>query len=143
MAEEEIDNFESIIKMIPKHAIIYLSTIDGNTPRVRPVTLVTSGSRYFILTGMNDAKTDQIKKNELVEACYTIKGDKGTGYIRMDGPLIIVTDQPTKTRIAEETDYFKDYWSTPEDPTYALLEFNIHNIEYLKPGDTYAKKFSQ
>jgi general stress protein 26 len=45
--------------------------------------------------------------------------------------------------VAEKTDYFKEYWSTPEDPTYALLEFHILNIEYMKPGGMYAKKFKK
>ncbi len=104
---------------------------------------MTFGSRYFILTGMNDAKINQIRKNNLVEACYSIKEEKGIGYIRMDGNVDIVTDQQTKRQIADQTDYFKEYWSSPDDPSYALLEFNINNIDYLKPGDTYAKKFTK
>ena len=143
MEEEGSESVEEIMSKIEKQAVVYLSTIDGNVPRVRPLTMVTSGSRYFILTGMNDAKIHQIKENNLVEACYTMKEEKGTGYIRMDGALNIVEDQQTRTRIADETDYFKEYWSTPEDPTYALLELDIRNIEYLKPGDTYAKKLKR
>lgn len=135
------EDVDEIIQSIEKQATIYLSTIDGKIPRVRPLTMVTIGSRHFILTGTNEAKIGQIKKNDLVEACYSIKDEKGNGYIRMDGRIEIVTDQNTRREVADQTDYFKEYWSTPDDPTYALLEFNIRNIEYLKPGDTYAKKY--
>jgi uncharacterized pyridoxamine 5'-phosphate oxidase family protein len=138
MEEEE---FDDLINMITKQAVVYLATIDGDIPRVRPVTMVTFGSRHYILTGMNDAKIDQIMKNDLVESCYPISGDKGKGYIRMEGKIEIVSDMDTKRDVAGKTEYFKEYWSTPEDPTYALLEFHIQNIEYLKPGGVLAKKY--
>jgi uncharacterized pyridoxamine 5'-phosphate oxidase family protein len=140
--ENYSDDFEGVIIRIEKQATIYLSTIDGDIPRVRPVTMVSFGSRHFILTGANDAKIDQIMKNNMVEACYSLTDEKGNGYIRMDGKIDIIDDMQTKREVADQTDYLKEYWSTPEDPTYALLEFHIKNIEYLKPGDNYAKKFS-
>jgi general stress protein 26 len=131
---------EEILEEIGKESIIYLSTIDGNIPRVRPVTMVRSGSRYFIMTGSKDAKVQQIKNNNKIEICHPIKNEKGMGYLRVDGSLDIVKDKQIKKQVAEETGFFKDYWSSPEDPTYTLLEFNMNDFEYLKPGETYARK---
>ena len=143
MEEDKLVSEEEIINLIRKQATIYLSTIEGNMPRVRPVTMVKSGSRYFILTGSNDAKVKQIRKNNLVEVCYKIKEEKGIGYIRVDGSIDIVNDEEMKRQIADQTSYFNEYWSSPEDPNYTLLEFNMNNVEFLKPGDTYAKKFKK
>lgn len=141
MKEEDPVTVDYILNLIDDQAPVYLSTIDGSIPRVRPVTMVQFESRYFILTGSADEKIKQIRKNNLVEICYPMKGEKGNGYVRMDGSIDIVEDMDLKRSVADHTSYFKDYWDIPEDPTYALLEFNIKNMEFMKPGDPVAIKF--
>lgn len=98
-------------------------------------------SRFFILTGLKDEKTIQIRKNNQVEACYLVKDEKGIGYIRISGYVDIIINKQTKKQVADQADYFNDYWSSPEDPNYILLELNIKNIEYLSPGNILAVKF--
>ncbi|MGA1820948.1 MAG: pyridoxamine 5'-phosphate oxidase family protein [Thermoplasmatota archaeon] len=132
---------EDILELIEDQKAVYVATIDGDIPRVRPLTLVRFDSRYFILTGMNDAKIRQIKDNNSVEICCPLKGEIGNGYIRMDGIVDIVGDMKLKKKVADHVSYFKEYWDTPEDPTYALLEFRMRNMEYMKPGDNYSSKY--
>ncbi|MGA1792663.1 MAG: pyridoxamine 5'-phosphate oxidase family protein [Thermoplasmatota archaeon] len=140
MEEEDID-VESILGMIKDMQIVKLATIDGDVPRVRPLTMVRFGSEHFILTGTNDAKMKQLSENDNVELCIDVKDEKGNGYLRIDGKMEVVKDQKIRSDVAMSTSYFSEYWSTPEDPNYALLHLKMQNLEYMKPGDNYAKKF--
>lgn len=55
---------------------VYLSTADGNKPRVRPVTLIWFEDKFWIATGSGDAKVKQIYSNGNMEFCLPIKDDK-------------------------------------------------------------------
>ena len=43
--------------------VIYLATIYGTKPQVRPVTMIRFKNRFWVMTGTRDAKIRQIKKN--------------------------------------------------------------------------------
>lgn len=137
----EEDEVNEVLGSIKDMQLVYMATIDGKTPRVRPLTMVRFGSEHFILTGANDAKMRQLSENNNVEVCMDVKDEKGTGYIRIDGRMEIVKDLKLKRDVAMSTSYFSEYWSTPEDPTYALLHFRMKDLEFLRPGDMYSKKF--
>lgn len=36
--------------------------------------------------------------------------------------------------------YFRDFWKSPDDPNYTLLELVVKEIEYLKPGGLKVEK---
>ena len=120
---------------------IYFATIDGDIPKVRPMTLVSLDSRFWLLTGTNDAKTKQIIENTNIEICLPLKKGENSGYVRFCGLAKIVTDQKTKENIAGSVDYFANYWKSPEDPTYTLIETEFVEIEYLEPGKSLADKY--
>ncbi|MBN1539159.1 MAG: pyridoxamine 5'-phosphate oxidase family protein [Candidatus Thermoplasmatota archaeon] len=141
MEERKEADVKDILMMMGDMKTIYLATIDGETPRVRPLTMVRFGSEHFILTGANDAKMRQLSENDNVEVCMDVKDEKGTGYIRIDGEMEIVKDPKLKWDVAMNTCYFSEYWSAPDDPTYTLLHFKMKNLEFLRPGDIYSKKF--
>ena len=119
----------------------HLATFDGEYPRVRPVTFVHFEKKLWVLTGMNDAKIAQIQKHPKVEAHYPLQAADGNGYLRLGGTAKVIHDPVIKAKLAEHTPYFKDYWKTPEDTTYALLEIQVEHVEWLKPGEMLAKKF--
>jgi uncharacterized pyridoxamine 5'-phosphate oxidase family protein len=122
----------------------HLATYDGEYPRVRPVTFVHFEKKLWVLTGMNDAKIAQIQKHPKVEVHYPLGGEgdsDGTGYLRLGGTAVVIHDQTIKKKLAEHTPYFKDYWKTADDTTYALLQILIEHVEWLKPGEMMAKSF--
>jgi len=137
----EKEYVRGILEIIKDKQTVNFATIDGSTPRVRPLTMVRFGSEHFILTGANDAKMRQLSENDNVELSIDVKDEKGNGYIRIDGKMEVVKDPKLRSDVALSTDYFSEYWSTPEDPNYALLQLRMKNLEYLRPGDTYAKKY--
>ena len=124
-----------------KTQVIYLATIDNVFPRVRPVTLVYLKDRFWVATGTSDAKVAQLKKSNAVEFCLTIKNEQNSGYIRGAGKAIFVTDKEDRKFVFDTLPYLKEFWATPDNPEYTLMEIKLEEIEYLKIGEFLAKKF--
>ena len=121
---------------------VFLATIDGSTPRVRPVTLIHFDKKMWVTTGSGDAKIKQIKDNSKIEFCLLLKADKNSGYIRGSGDAEIVSDVATRKLIAENTPFFKEFWKDTNDPGYALLRIHAKEFEYLRPGELKVERFS-
>lgn len=120
---------------------VYLSTIDKDIPRVRPVTLIHFNEKFWIATGSEDAKMSQLKANCNFEFCYSISDDKNMGYIRGAGDITIIKDVDTKKILLDNIDFISHFWKDPADLGYSLLQLNIKEIEYLKIGEMIANKY--
>src|SRR5205814_9562445 len=69
-----------------------LATIDGNQPRVRPVSPVkTDGFTIYVANLRLYHKTAEIAANPKVELCYM---DAGHNQVRLTGIAEIITDRP-------------------------------------------------
>jgi general stress protein 26 len=90
-----------------------------------------------VLTGTADAKVDQIKQNEKVEVVRLIRFEEGGGYVRFSGLARIITDPGIRSRLAEATSFFSNYFKSAEDPKFTLLHLIPQKIEYMKPGQMY------
>ena len=121
---------------------VHLATIDGDTPRVRPVTLIHFDNKMWVTTGSADAKIDQIKENENIEFCLLLGVGENSGYVRCTGQAEIVSDEATRRLIAENTPFFKTFWQDTNDPGYALLRIHAKDFEYLRPGELKVERFS-
>lgn len=117
---------------------VYLATCKNDQPAVRPVTLIYNSSGYWIATGCQDAKVQQLIRNPQIEFCLPLKGEAGNGYIRASGQARIIKDIAIKRTIFEAAGFIKDYWQDPADPGFCLLQLQITRFEYLAPGETYA-----
>jgi general stress protein 26 len=121
---------------------IFLATIDGKKPRVRPVTLIHFRKKLWVLTGTKNKKTKQLKKNKNIEFCLPLRKGKYIGYIRSSGYATIVRDKMTKKSIANNVSYFRHYWKDINDPGYTLLNIRVKTIDYLKPGSMKLERLS-
>jgi len=119
---------------------IFLATEESDQPRVRPVTLVNFDQRLWILTGTNNAKVKQIRKNPKIEFCLLFEERGHQGYIRAAGFTKIISDKETKFKLAKHCDFFNEHWKSPDDPDYTLLELKLDEIEYLGPNENTATK---
>ena len=136
------DNLKTELwSMFDEYRVVYLATSANNIPRVRPVTLVMLDSKFWILTGTNDAKIQQLRENPKVELCLPIEEGENTGYARFGGSIQIINDRETRKRIAENVDYFGNYWKTPDDPKYTLLAAEFEEVEYMEPGQNSSEKY--
>lgn len=120
---------------------VFLATASGKKPRVRPVTLIYFNDRFWVTTGANNAKIKQIKGNQNIEFCLLFKEGEYNGYIRGAGIANIIQDIETKKHVANNTPFFEKFWESADDPSFALLEIVIKEIEYLRPGEFSVERF--
>ncbi|MFX1576088.1 MAG: pyridoxamine 5'-phosphate oxidase family protein [Promethearchaeota archaeon] len=116
---------------------IFFATVEEDQPRVRPVTLVESEGKLYVLTGTADAKVSQVRKNEKVEVVRLIRFEEGGGYVRFSAVAKIIEDAPTRSRLAEATSFFSKYFKGANDPKFTLFHLIPKKIEYMKPGQMY------
>ena len=122
---------EEVWKYFKDFQHVFLGTVEGDQPRVRPVTLIYFDKKLWITTGTRDAKVKQIQGNPKTEFClYFREGDKD-GYIRVSGISRIINNRKTKAKIAEHFDSFSEHWKSVDDPNYTLIEILPKEIEYL------------
>jgi len=120
---------------------VYLATVEGDQPRVRPVTLINLEQRFWIATGTKSAKAAQVRRNPNVEFCLPLSEGDRTGYVRVAGTADPVEDSETRARIASQIEFFSYYWSSPDDPDFTLLRITHVAVEYLAPGAAEAETF--
>lgn len=120
---------------------VFLATEEDDQPRVRPVTLVNFDKRFWVLTGTDNAKVKQIRKNSKIEFCLLFEEDENQGYIRAAGLASIIKDKETKAKVAKHCHFFSEHWKSPDDPKYTLIELKLNEIEYLRPNEVVAIKF--
>ena len=119
---------------------VFLATAEGNQPRVRPVTLIKLQSKLLVATGSKDAKVLQMKSNPEIEFCFLIKKGEKKGTIRAECTAKIVEDLNIKTTVFNEVSFMKEFFETPSDPNYTLVELNPIKFEYMKPDSIQAVK---
>jgi len=142
MSEKFDDLKKEVWENFKNHQHIFFTTSEGDQPRVRPVTLVCLDRRFWILTGTNNAKTKQIRKNPKIEFCLLFQKGEHQGYVRATGLAKIIRDRETKVKLAEHTDFFDEHWKSPDDPNYTLIELHLTEIEYLRPNEELARRFT-
>lgn len=113
----------------------YLATLEDDQPRVRPVALVVSNKRLWIASGTRNGKTRQIRRNPNVELCLPISAGGHQGYVRIAGTAHMILDPKTREALASEMEFFREYWESPDDVGYTLLEITPTEIEYLRPEE--------
>ncbi|MCW4055841.1 MAG: pyridoxamine 5'-phosphate oxidase family protein, partial [Candidatus Bathyarchaeota archaeon] len=109
---------------------IFLATADGNQPRLRPVTLIRLKNRLFVATGAGDAKVKQIRQNPKTEFCLLVEKEGRKGTIRAECEAELVHDSTLKADAYNKIPFMKEFWSSPEDSGYALIELRPTSYEY-------------
>src|SRR5216110_612972 len=92
----ETINHAELVKMslavIGADRFPYLATVDGDQPRLRPVSPVrTDGFTVYIANLRSYHKTAEIAANPKVELCYL---DDEHNQLRITGEADVVTDRP-------------------------------------------------
>src|SRR5436190_14091115 len=85
----------------------HLATIDGEQPRVRPVSPVrTDGFTVYVANLRFYHKTAEIAANPKVELCYL---DDEHNQLRITGEADIVTDRPLLQEIWDNNPLMRQY----------------------------------
>src|SRR6266481_715477 len=92
----------------------YLATLDGDQPRLRPVSPVrTDGFTVYVANLRGYHKTREIAANPKVELCYL---DEHHNQVRITGLAEVVTDLAVLQAIWDENPLLRQYLGTIDNP---------------------------
>ena len=108
----------------------HLATLDGNQPRVRPVSPVkTDGFTVYVANLRSYHKTGEIAANPQVELCYL---DDGHDQVRLSGVAEIVTDPPVIQVIWQSNPLLRQYLGKIDNPEFILYRIRPTRVRYMK-----------
>ena len=107
-----------------------LATIDGDTPRVRPVSPVrTDGFTVYVANLRSYHKTIEIATNPNVELCYL---DDGHNQVRLTGKAEVVTDRGLLEEIWNTNPLLRQYLGSLDNPELIVYRVRPTRIRYMQ-----------
>ncbi len=101
-----------------------LATVDGDQPRVRPVSPVrTDRFTAYVANLRAYHKTAEIAANPKVELCYV---DEKHDQVRIAGVAEIVTDRPLLQEIWDANPLLRQYLGSLDNP--ALIVYRVRPV---------------
>jgi general stress protein 26 len=108
----------------------HLATIDGDQPRVRPVSPVrTEGFTVYVANLRSYHKTAEIAANPRVELVYL---DDHHDQVRITGVAEVVHDRAVLQAIWDENPLLRQYLGTLDNPALVLYRIIPNHVRYMK-----------
>jgi general stress protein 26 len=107
-----------------------LATMDGEQPRVRPVSPVrTNGFTVYVANLRAYHKTEEIAANPKVELCYL---DEHHDQVRITGRAEILTDRPLLQEIWDANPLLRQYLGSLDNPQLIVYRIVPNRVRYMK-----------
>ena len=107
-----------------------LATIDGDQPRVRPVSPVrTEGFVVYVANLRMYHKTLEIAANPKVELCYM---SPEHDQVRITGIASVLSDRPTLQSIWDENPLLRNYLGSIDNPALIVYRIDPTRVRYMK-----------
>jgi general stress protein 26 len=107
-----------------------LATIDGDQPRVRPVSPVKSdGFTIYVANLRVYHKTGEIAANPKVELCYM---DAGHNQVRLTGVAEILTDRPLLEQIWQDNPLMRQFLGSLDNPQLIIYRIRPTQVRYMQ-----------
>jgi general stress protein 26 len=107
-----------------------LATMDGDQPRVRPVSPVkTDGFTVYVANLRSYCKTAEIAANPKVELCYL---DANHDQVRITGTAEVLTEAAVLEEIWNTNPLLRRYLGTPDNPALIIYRIVPQRIRYMK-----------
>jgi len=107
-----------------------LATIDGDQPRVRPVSPVrTDGFVVYVANLRSYHKTVEIEANPKVELCYL---DDHHDQVRISGLAEVVSDRDLLQSIWDTNPLLRQYLGSIDNPQFLLYRIRPVQVRYMK-----------
>ena len=107
-----------------------LATIDGNQPRVRPVSPVrTDGFTVYVANLKSYGKTADIEKNHKVELCYL---DEDHNQVRITGEAEVVTDRNLLEEIWNSNRLLQHYLGSIDNPELIVYKIIPAKVRFMQ-----------
>jgi general stress protein 26 len=108
----------------------YLASIDGDQPRVRPVTPVrTEGFTVYVANLRSYHKTAEIAANPKVELCYL---DDRHDQVRITGVAEVVTDRDLLRAIWEDNPLLRQYLGSLDNPELIVYRIRPVHVRFMR-----------
>lgn len=108
----------------------YLASIDGDQPRLRPVSPVrTDGFVVYVANLRTYHKTAEIAANPKVELCYL---DEGHNQVRITGTAEIVTERGLVQEIWDENPLLRKYLGSLDNPELIVYRISPNRVRYMR-----------
>lgn len=133
---EENEDIEEVWSQFKDFQHVFLATMEGDQPRVRPVTLINFDGKFWVTTDTWSEKVKQIQKNPKAEFSFMFKKGDRACCIRVTGLAKIIEDKLVKAKLARHCDFFSKHWESIDDPSYTLLEIFPSEATYVTPDKT-------
>lgn len=107
-----------------------LATIDGDQPRLRPVSPVkTEGFTVYVANLRSYHKTAEIAANPKVELCYV---DAGHNQVRITGLAEIVTERAVLEEIWAGNPLLRQYLGSLDNPELIVYRIRPNHVRYMQ-----------
>ena len=108
----------------------YLATIDGDQPRLRPVSPVrTEGFTVYVANLRSYHKTGEIAANPNVELCYL---DEEHNQVRITGTADVVTDRAVLQDIWDANPLLRHYLGSLDNPELIVYRITPNRVRYMR-----------
>jgi general stress protein 26 len=108
----------------------YLATIDGDQPRLRPVSPVrTDGFTVYVANLRHYDKTAQIAANPKVELCYL---DDRHDQVRITGRAEVLTDRKLLQEIWDANPLLRQYLGTLDNPDLIVYRITPSQVRFMR-----------
>lgn len=107
-----------------------LATVDGDQPRLRPISPVrTDGFTVYLANLRSYSKTKEIAANSKAELCYM---DAEHNQVRITGVMEEVMDRELIMDIWNSYKLLAVYLGSPDNPEFMLYRFKPERVRYMQ-----------
>ena len=108
----------------------HLATMDGDQPRLRPVSPVrTDGFTVYVANLRRYGKTAELALNPKVELCYL---DDQHNQVRITGVAEIVADPALLQEVWDANPLLRQYLGRIDNPEFLLYRILPRRVRYMK-----------
>ena len=142
---------EDVIDYFKTQPLMYLATVDGTQPKVRPMALIYHKDTCWFVSIAGRKKIEEIEVNNNVEFAINPHDRENLSTIRGTGKAILVDDPEVRQDLANAIPWFDGYWESAEDPRFYLYKIDLEKLSvqipkirdihtfYIKTGETKIK----
>lgn len=108
----------------------HLATLDGDQPRLRPVSPVrTDRFTVYVANLRSYHKTGEIAANPKVELCYL---DEHHNQVRITGHAVAITDRNLLQEIWNANPLLRQYLGTIDNPQLIVYRIDPNRVRFMQ-----------
>lgn len=116
--------------VVKKDRFPYLASMDGDQPRLRPVSPVrTDGFTVYVANLRSYHKTVEIAANPKVELCYC---DDTHDQVRITGTAEIVTERELLEDIWQQNPLLRQYLGSIDNPELIVYRIVPNHVRFMR-----------